>query len=704
MIRYTKDNDKIATITLDMAGRPTNVLNHEIVDAFVPVIELLKKEKAQNRLKGVVITSAKKTFLEGGDWEYLIQMQDPREIFDYAQKLKSFFRDIERPGVPVVAVINGAALGTGFELALACHRRFVLDQPEIKVGLPEVNFGLMPGNGGVIRLLWLLGIERAFEILTSGKKWSPRAALQAGLADELGKDETELFQKAKNWLLNTRQSCRPWDLASNSIPGGTAKDLKTARSITRLAAKVARHNPFYIDENPEEITAPQAILNTLVEGSLVDFDTACRIESRYYTALLRSVASRNMIHALWFDENEIANGLNRPKGFGKFRPRRAGIVGAGIMGSGIAAACLAEGIEVTLKDVSRIIAEQGRERTAQMLEAYDLEPEERKKALYLIKTTENSSDFTNCDLVIESVFENLQVKKKVVSQTEEYLDEFAILASNTISIPITQLAEKSIRPEQFVGLHFFRPVEKVNLVEIVRGKKTNEETIAKAIDFVRAIGKVPIVVKDDWGFFVARVQNTYILEGITMLMDGYPPAMIEHLGLQSGMPAGALAMADDLSFELLLRYEQQAATHYGSKYIQHPAAAVLKKMTAELNRHGLCKKAGFYNYDAEEVRLWEGLQEHFPTQKAEFPKKEIMERFLFAQVIEAIWCLQEGVIANVQEANLGSIYGWGFPSFTGGVIQMIQTMGKEKFIERCSALEKNHGPRFRVSSWLAKNL
>jgi 3-hydroxyacyl-CoA dehydrogenase / enoyl-CoA hydratase / 3-hydroxybutyryl-CoA epimerase len=411
---------------------------------------------------------------------------------------------------------------------------------------------------------------------------------------------------------------------------------------------------------------------------------------------------------MWFDQNDIAKGISRPKGFGRFRPRRVGIVGAGVMGSGIASACLAQGLEVILKDVSRMIAEQGKERVGRMLDYYvdcgDLDEAGKSACLQRIKTTESSEDFTDCDLVIESVFENLNVKKKVITATEEYLDEYAFLASNTVSIPISRLAENSVRPGQFIGLHFFKPVEKVPMVEIVRGKNTSEETIAKACDFVQAIGKTPIVVKDAWGFYVARVQNTYILEGITMLQEGYSPALLENLGLQAGMPTGALALADNLSLDLVLRYEKQASEHYGSKYIRHPAVDVLKKMLDELNRPGAAKKAGFYDYDENGRRLWSGLAEHFPVTKTDFDAGEIMERFLTAQILEAVWCLQEGVIETVQEANLGSILGWGFPSFKGGVIQYVRDVGKEKFIARCGELANAHGQRFSVPKWLKSNL
>ncbi|MEO1257874.1 MAG: 3-hydroxyacyl-CoA dehydrogenase NAD-binding domain-containing protein [Bacteroidota bacterium] len=694
MIRYTKDTDHIAILSLDMKDRQRNLLNHEIVDAFVPVLQHLKKEKEKGQLKGVIITSAKKNFLVGGDLKYLSKTKDPAAIFNYAEKLKSFFRELERPGVPVVAAINGNAIGTGFELALACHRRIIINNQYIRVGLPEAKYGVMPGNGGTVRLMWLLGIEKAFHILAEGKEYTPAEAAIAGLIDELVENQDELISQAKKWILQTTSVKRPWDTEGAYISG-------VKQNIARLGAYVAakwkHHYP-----------APLAILNTLNEGSQVDFDTASRIESRYYTALLLSPESRNMTKALWFDQNQISQGISRPKGFGKFRPRKVGIVGAGLMGSGIATSCLAAGHEVLLKDVSKMIAEQGKERVKQMLEEYVQQGKILKNThascLARIQTTETAEGFEDCDLVIESVYENVDLKRKVVLETAKYLDEYSFYATNTVSIPITQLATKSAYPGQFIGLHFLRPAEKTQLVEVVSGAQTSDETIAKAFDFVKSIGKTPIIVKDDWGFYVARVQNTYILEGITMLQEGYAPALIENLGLQSGMPKGPLALGDELSLDLVIRYEKQAAELYGAKYIQHPAVAVLDIMMNKLNRRGKRAGAGFYDYEKTPTRLWTELTDHFPTAKTDYQRDEIIERFLFAQILEAIWCLHEGVIKTEQEANLGSVFGWGFPSFKGGVIQYVKSYGKKEFLERCSKLKKAHGQRFTVPGWLKKNL
>lgn len=695
MIKYQKDTDNIVTLTLDMAGRAENVINHEIGDLFVPVLKQLQQEKAKGKLRGVIITSAKKTFLSGGDYEYLYQAQDPTEIFEFTENLKQFLRGLERPGVPVVAAMNGTAMGTGFEVALGCHHRVLVDGPNIYVGLQEILIGLIPSGGGIVRLMWLLGIEKAFQVLTNGKRYTPREALDARIVDELATDRKDMFEKAKAWLLQTREGRRPWDRPERTIPGGTAKDLVMARKIQQMAAELAGKSNF---------PAPSAVLNVLTEGSKVDFDTACRIESRYYVTLLRSRECKNMIKAFWFDQKFIEEGKNRPKGYGKFRPRKVGIIGAGMMGSGIALSCVVNGLEVVIKDVSKSIAERGREfvtrRLGEIIQRGELPAEEKAAILQRVRTTETSRDFENCDIVIEAVFESQPLKQKVMKEAEDFMDEYSIFGSNTVSIPITKLAEASVRPEHYVGLHFFAPAEEVPLVEIVRGAQTSEETISRAFDFVRAIQKTPIIVKDDWGFYAARVQNTYILEGITMLKEGYAPALIEHLSLQMGMSKSPLALADDLGLELMLRYEQQAAEHYGAKYIQHSAVSALTKMYEELKRAGRVKKTGFYDYNEGERHLWTALTEHFPTTQTDYDTTELMERFFFAQVIEAVWCLQEGVIRSVAAANLGSIYGWGFPAFKGGVIQYVSDYGTEAFITKCNLYQEKYGQRFKAPKLL----
>lgn len=699
MINYRKDTDDIVTLILDMEGRDSNLLNHELVAAFQPVIEHLQQEKAANRLRGIIITSAKKDFMQGGDLGYLLELEDPRLAFEAAERLKSFLRDLEMPGVPVVAAIAGDAIGTGFELALACHHRIAVAHPKTRLGHPEVKIGLIPSGGAVIRLMWLLGIERAYPLLLEGRRYSPQEALKVGIIDDLAEDETDLIRKAKAWLRSAPTTYRPWDLPDGEIPGGTAADPLLGHRIRLLTARLsANTNDLY--------PAKRAIIDLLAEGSKVDFNTAYRLDSRYYAEVATSKVAKNMISTFWFDKQAVrGEGLGRPKGFGKFRPRRVGIIGAGQMGSGIAFLCLRNGLEVILKDVSQPIADRGREYVVEKIEEYiergTFQPEEREELLSRIKTTNSSADFVDCDLVVEAVFENKSIKLKAIREAEDQLDEYAIFATNTISIPISELGEGSARPENYVGIHFFPPAEKTYVVEVIRGQKTSDETVARAFDFATAIRKIPVVVKDSWGFFAARVLNTYILEGVTMLNEGYPAALVENMGRQAGMKTGPLALADELGLDLVLRYEQQAADHYGDKYQQHPAVPALKKMLIDLSRGGKQKRAGFYAYDGKgPALLWDGIAEHFPVTKTDYDRARMKDRFLFCQIIESGWCLQEKILTEPAGANLMSVYGWDFPAYTGGVLRYVESFGKDAFVERCGELEERYGQRFSVPKYL----
>lgn len=694
MILYRKDTDHIVTLELNMSGRSTNLLNHELVAAFRPVIEKLKTDKKAGKLRGVIITSTKDDFLEGGDLDYLFELEDPEQAFESAQRLKRFLRDLEVPGVPVVAAINGDAISTGFELCLACHHRIALADPTIRLGLPDVKIGLIPSGGATIRLMWLLGIERAYPLLLEGRRFSPREALKANLIDEVAEDRRDLIRRAKDFLLSDPDDRRPWDNPDAEIPGGTAADSLLGHRIRLLTARMSAHtNDLY--------PAKRAIIDLLAEASKVDFETAFRLDSRYFAQVATHPVTKNMISTYWFDRQAIEGGLSRPKGFGKFRPRRVGIIGAGQMGSGIAFLCLRNGLDVVLKDVSQPIAERGKvyigERIDEYIERGTFLAEQREELLGRVTTTDKSDAFRECDIVVEAVFENKSVKIKVTKEAEAQLDEYAIFATNTISIPISELAEQSARPEHYVGTHFFPPAHRTRVVELIRGAETSDETVARAFDFATRIRKIPIVVRDTWGFFAARVLNTYILEGITMLNEGYPAALIENMGRQAGMKRGPLAMADDLGLKLVLRYEQQAAEHYGEKYQQHPAVPALELMRNELERSGRQKNAGFYAYAPDgTARLWAGLEEHFPITKTDYNRARMKDRFLFCQVIEAGWCLQEKVVEHAEAANLASVYGWGFPGYTGGVLRYLQSFGVQNFIDRCGELSERYGQRFKV--------
>ena len=696
MIRYEKDTQNIVTLTFDMAGSPYNIVSHEIGKSFIPVLEHLKAEKAKGLLRGVIITSAKKNFLQGGDLDFFYNCTDPSAIFETSQKLSQFFRQLESPGAPVVAAINGTALGPGFGLALACHHRIAIDRSDIKLGLPDTSLGLMPRGGEIIRLMWLLGIEKAYHVACDGHYYNPKEALVAEVIDELAEDERDMLAKARTWILKNQNYRRPWDTEGEQIPDGSVRDAKTGATIRRLTAeqyKRTRHIfPCY-----------EAILSTLVEGSRVDFDTACLIQSRYFTTVCLSREAKNMIKTFWFDYNNIRYGASRPKGFGKFRPRKVGVIGAGLMGSGIVYACARAGLNVVLKDISRSVAEKGKHYTAEkmrkLVENKEITEKEREETLSRILATEKMEEFQGCDIIIEAVFENQQLKSKVIKEAESYLDQYCIIASNTSSIPITKLGKTTYRPANFAGMRFFRPVEDEALVEIVKGEATSDETIARAFDFIKLIKKIPIVVKDSWGFFSGRVRNTYILEGISMLQEGFPPALIENLGVQSGMKYGPLAWADDQSLDLISEYEHQAAELYGPKYVRHPAVATLEMMIND-GRNGRDVRSGFYEYDRNNGtrKLWNGLNADVKT--PQYNAEEVTERLLFVQILESLWCLHEGVIKTIAEGNFGSVQGWGFPSVRGGVFQYVNDYGLAAFVEKCAIYEKLHGQRFRVPKFL----
>ncbi|MFM2267287.1 MAG: hypothetical protein RL757_728 [Bacteroidota bacterium] len=710
MIRYEKDINNIVTLTLDMRNSNENLLTHDIGKSFLPVLQHLKTEKAAGALRGVIITSAKKTFLVGTDIDFFYHCKEAPAFFEFSDKLSRFFRDLEQPGVPVVAAINGSALGPGFELALACHHRIAIHRANIQLGLPETSLGLIPAGGSIIRLMWLKGMETAYHVVTDGHRYTPNEAFSLGIIDDLARDENDLMDKAREWLLGHRDARRIWDNEGATIPGGQHWEPQIQSLVRRLIAQnYSRHYLNY--------PALSAVLSVLVEGARSDFDTACRIQSRYFTQVALTKEAKSMLKAFWFDNKAINDGKSRPKGFGKFRPRKIGIIGAGLMGSAIAYACVRAGLDVVLKDISRSVAEKGKNYSAEKLKKMvvqnELTQQEADNLLKKIVATELMDEFKNCDLIIEAVFENQSLKSKILRDAEVYLDEYSIVASNTSSIPITKLAKTTQRPENFCGMRFFRPVDGTSLVEIVKGEQTSDETIARAFDFIRLIRKIPIIVKDSWGFYSGRVRNTYILEGIAMLLEGYSPALIENLGLQTGMPTGPLALADDLGIELALEYETQAAELYGTKYIRHPAAQALSQMI-ELRRTGRQNYGGFYEYSVQKIdnsidfdtytssdrQIWKGLTHIFPTTKTEFDRAALTERLLFAQVLEATWCLQEGVVQSAAEANLASIYGWRFPAGKGGLLQYANDYGLEKFIDRCKIYRVAFGQRFRVPQLL----
>lgn len=691
MIQYHKDADNVVTLTMDMQGSSVNIINRHIATIWTPVLNQLQADIQRQQVLGVIITSAKRSFLAGGDLDYLHHSEDAALLFQYSQELNSIFRSIERLRVPVVAAINGAALGSGYELALACHYRIALDAPHTVLGLPEVNMGMIPGGGSIVRLCWQLGIEEAFELLSSGKHYHVKEALQRGLTDASAQDHRELLQKAHAFIRSKPNILKPWDKNTSPPQNADPRHPQTAQLISSINAQTYHRTR---GNQP----AHQSLINAIYESMQVDFDKALNIVSRHFAQVCLTPTCQNMTKAFWYDFNRIRNGSNRPKGFGKFRARRIGVIGAGDMGAGIAYIAAIEGIEVVLKDISIAIAQQGKSLVNLQLDHLcqqgKLTPTQAKAVLDRITPSDKITDFEDCDFVIEAVFENIELKKRIARETELFLSRHAFLASNSATLSIDGIAEPLSRPQTFIGMHFFAPIQQSRLVEVVVGKDTNQETVARAIDFVQHVGKVPIVVKNAPGFYILRTLRAYVLEAITMLTEGQTAAYIRNTALLSGMRKGPFAIADQQSLRTFLQLELDQQQQNPETYDYPHALHVLQILVQQHQRLGQHAKAGFYDYTAQgDMQFWPGLAALFP-ERQHIPTQDAIDRLIFAQVIQAARCLEENVIQSSAEANLGSIYGWGFPAHKGGVIQFINDYGIDNFVARCHQLAATYGDRF----------
>jgi 3-hydroxyacyl-CoA dehydrogenase/enoyl-CoA hydratase/3-hydroxybutyryl-CoA epimerase len=700
MINYSKDTDNIVTLTLDNPTKSANVINKAFGEAFK---EVLGKLKAEADLRGIIVTSAKDTFLAGADIDEMFAESDAQKFFDQAQEFKAGLRWIETQGKPVVAAINGTALGGGFEMTLNCHRRIVINNPKTQLGLPEVTLGLLPGGGGVTRMVRILGLQPAFPLLTEGKKLSPQEALSTGLIHDLVATKEELLAKSKEWILANKTAKQSWDVDGYKIPGGSPTSPKVAGMLPVAPAMLAK-------KTYNNYPAPLAIMAAAIEGAMVDFETATRIESRYFAGLATGKVAKNMISVFWKQLNELNAGKSRPAVAEKFSFKKVGVLGAGMMGSGIAYACAMSGLEVVLKDVSQEGADKGKAYSENLLKKRVSKGKSTKEKadeiLNRIKATADANDLAGCDLIIEAVFENRELKAKVTAEAEAVMDATGVFASNTSTLPITGLAEKSSRPKQFVGLHFFSPADRMPLVEIIIGKETSDETLARAFDFVKQIKKTPIVVNDSRGFYTSRVFATYVLEGIALLEEGNHPRAIEAAGLQAGMPVGPLALTDEVSLSLIAHIRTQTNLDLaaeGKSIPNHSAYKVIDKMIA-LGREGKAKGAGFYEYPKEKDAkkyLWSGLLENFPNTLDLF-ERDMIDRMLFIQSLETVRCFDENVLLTVPDANIGSIFGWGFAPFKGGTLQYINDYGVKAFVARAKELEAKYGERFAVPASLEK--
>ncbi|MFF3763187.1 3-hydroxyacyl-CoA dehydrogenase NAD-binding domain-containing protein [Streptomyces sp. NPDC001922] len=706
-IRWEQDETGVVTLVLDDPDQSANTMNAAFKTSLTAVADRLEAE--QDSIRGVIVTSAKKTFFAGGDLKDMSRIgpEHAQTAFDMGMGIKRDLRRLETLGKPVVAAINGAALGGGYEIALACHHRVALDAPGSKIGLPEVTLGLLPGGGGVVRTVRLLGITDALlKVLLQGTQYPPRRALDAGLVHEVVDSREELLARARAFIDAHPESQQPWDVKGYKIPGGTPAHPKFAANLPAFPANLQKQlagAPY---------PAPRNILAAAVEGAQVDFETAQTIESRYFTELVTGRISKNMIQAFLFDMQAVNSGANRPSGIEPRTVRKVAVLGAGMMGAGIAYSCAKAGIEVVLKDVSTEAAEKGKAYSAGLL-AKALErgrttEAKRDELLARITPTGNPQDLAGCDAVIEAVFEDPAVKRKVFQEIEDVIAPDALLCSNTSTLPITLLAENVQRAEDFIGLHFFSPVDKMPLVEIIKGERTGDEALARAFDLVRQIRKTPIVVNDSRGFFTSRVIGHFINEGVAMVGEGIDPASVEQAAAQAGYPAKVLSLMDELTLTLPRRIRNEsrrAVEEAGGVWEAHPADAVIDRLVDEFDRPGRSGGAGFYDYtDGRRAGLWPGLREHFTRSEVSVPFEDMKERMLFVEAIDTVRCLEEGVLTSVADANIGSILGIGFPGWTGGVLQYINGYegGLPGFVARARELQAAYGDRFAPPALLVE--
>jgi len=700
-IRWEQGDDGVVTLVLDDPSQSANTMNAAFTASLDAVLDRLEAER--DGIRGVIVTSAKKTFFAGGDLRDLVRAtpDTAERVFTDSMRIKRALRRLETLGRPVVAAINGAALGGGFEIALACHHRVALDAPGTKIGCPEVTLGLLPGGGGVVRTVRLLGIADALlKVLLQGRQYDAARALRAGLVHELATDRDDLLARARAFVDANPDARQPWDEPGYKIPGGTPRSPAFAANLPAFPANLRKQlagAPY---------PAPRNILAAAVESSQVDIDTAFTIEARYFTETACGQTATNMTQAFFFDMQAVNSGAGRPKDVPARTAAKVAVLGAGMMGAGIAYSCAKAGLQVVLKDVSPEAAERGKAHSAALLDKALAKgrttPEKRDALLARITPTADPADLAGCDTVIEAVFEDAALKQKVFQEVQGVVAPDALLCSNTSTLPISTLAEGVDRQADFVGLHFFSPVDRMPLVEVIRGRATGDGALARAFDLVRQIRKTPIVVNDSRGFFTSRVIGQFINEGIAMVGEGVPAASVEQAAAQAGYPAKVLSLVDELTLTLprRIRSEARAAVEAsGGTWQAHPAEAVLDRMVDEFGRPGRSGGAGFYDYeDGRRTRLWPGLAEHFgrPGGEEAVSFRDLQERMLFVEALDTVRLLEEGVLTSVADANVGSLLGIGFPAWTGGVLQYVNGYegGVAGFTARARELAAAYGDRF----------
>ncbi len=696
----TTDAAGVALVTFDVPGRSMNTLTAEVLRELGEIVERLRTDAA---IKGAVITSGKASgFCAGADLGELGSMDagaagtdaERAAVYETVFAINRLFRSLETCGKPVAAALTGLALGGGLELALACHHRVVADNDRIQLGLPEAKVGLLPGGGGTQRLPRLVGIMKALPMMLEGKSASPAEALAMGMVHQIVPAD-QVVAAATAWVAGGGDPVAPWDKKEFKIPGGGPYHPATAQVFVMGNAMLRKQS---FGNYPAQIN----IMRCVYEGLQVPIDAGLRIESRYFARTLLTPQARGMVRTLFGSMDALGKGAARPKIDAKFAPRKVAVLGAGMMGAGIAYVQALAGIETVLIDVSQEAADKGRDysRTllAKSVKRGKMTQAKADATLALITPTTDYAQVAGSDLVVEAVFEERGLKAEITRKAEAHLAETAIFGSNTSTLPITGLAEASARPERFIGIHFFSPVDRMGLVEIIMGERTSQETLAAAVDYVLRIRKTPIVVNDSRGFYTSRCFATFIQEGMELLTDGIAPAIIDNVGRATGMPRGPLEMHDDVALDLSLKVRTQTQKDLGAAFVPTASDPIIATMVTELGRYGRKNAKGFYDYAADGTkRLWHGLADLAPVSRTDADPAlvaEIRQRLLYRQAIEAARCMEENVVTSAREADVGAILGWGFAPWTGGPLSMIDGIGAAQFVAECDALTRKFGARF----------
>ena len=694
ILEYSVGDDGIAIINIHMKNHPTNLFSQDFFEKYFPAAEQAIKDDS---VKGVILTSSHRDFMAGADLRMLSNPpEDKKAMFEGLLLGNRTLREFEKAGKPFVAAINGNALGGGLELALTCHHRIAVNNPKIKIGFPEVQLGLIPGGMGNSKAPYLMGIQNALMALLQSQQVRPDKAMKMGLIHAVVDSEEELMAAAKKYILEGGSAEQPWDQKKYRVPGGGINSPGGAQAMMGGAGNVLKMTGG-------NYPAARHAMTVIYKGMQMPIDRAIEVEAREFIQAFYSKEAQNLIRTGFFAIGEARKGKMKPKGHDKYEIKKLGMLGAGMMGAGIAYVSALAGMEVQLKDVKIEGAEKGKAYSEGILKkrvARKKTTQEKADAILArIHPTTDPNSMAGCDMVIEAVFEDRNLKATVTKETEAVLGKDKIYGSNTSTLPITMLAQASDRPENFIGIHFFSPVDKMPLVEIIVGEKTSDRALAAAIDYVVAIRKVPIVVNDKQGFFTSRTFGTYTSEGAHMLMEGVPPIMIENVAKHIGMPVGPLAVTDEVSFTLGLHVmgEMEERDEGTEKIYQ-----MNKKMVEEFGRHGKKNGKGYYDYDGKTKKLWAGLEDWFPSNVNTLDSETIGKRLLHRMALETYRCWDEGVLRATKDGDVGSLLGFGFPPYTGGAISYIDYVGVQQFVDDCDDYTKRFGPRWTVPDNLRK--